>query len=121
MQAYDGETKIHSFQARIQEGTLNCTKPTPPPNAKINSLIYNTYLFVISCIVNQNLLVVANMQAYNSLTKIRSFQAMEKGEGPRTILALFVGFHVYNQDISHITYICQFPVQYIQCLPQSLN
>ena len=48
---------------------------TPPPNSKINSLIYNTYLFVISCIVDQNLLVVASMQAYNSLTKIHSFQA----------------------------------------------
>ena len=63
------------------------------------------------------------MQAYNSLTKIHSFQANAflifcHGEGPRTILALFVGFHVYNQDISHITYICQFPVLYIQCLPQ---
>ena len=38
----------------------------PPPNEKINSLVYNTYLFVISCIVDQNLLVVANMQAYNA-------------------------------------------------------
>ena len=45
---------------------------TPPPHAKINSLIY---LFVTSCIVDQNLLVVANMQAYNSLTKIHYFQA----------------------------------------------
>ena len=59
----------------VKSGTLNCTRPSPPPNAKINSLLYNTYLFVISCIVDQNLLVVANMQAYNSLTKIHSFQA----------------------------------------------
>jgi hypothetical protein len=46
----------------------------PPPNAKINSLIYNTS--VIGCSVDQNLLIVANMQAYNSETKIHSsFQA----------------------------------------------
>jgi hypothetical protein len=58
------------------EGILNCTRPPPPKKKeKINSLIYNTYLFVISCIVDQNLLVVANMQAYNSLTKIHYFQA----------------------------------------------
>ena len=56
-------------------GYTKLHQPPPPPNAKINSLIYNTYLFVISCIVDQNLLVVANMQAYNSLTKIRYFQA----------------------------------------------
>jgi hypothetical protein len=37
------------------------------------------------------------------------------GEGPRTILALFVGFHVYNQEISHITYICQISSLYPMC------
>ena len=60
---------------RLSGGYTKLHQTPPPPNAKINSLIYNTYLFVNSCIVDQNLLVVANMQAYNSLTKICSFQA----------------------------------------------
>jgi hypothetical protein len=91
---------------KFQEGTLNCTRPPPPKCENKQSLIYNTYLSVTGCNADQNLLIVANMQAYNSETKIHSFQANAFLSWRRAENDSYsVCRHVYNQEISHNIYL----------------